>query len=801
MEDFQRISGEPDGDGSASAKQAAVISALGNPVDTALEQPSAQQGRVIGATAGDSSQVSGDLTPPQPGDAYYRQMFEKNLAVKLLIDPATGDIVDANPAASAFYGYSLDELRRKKISDINTLPFEQVRQEMSDARSEQRNHFHFQHRLASGEVRDVEVYSSPLEVGDRHLLFSIIHDITERRRAEAQTQLSLSLLQATLDASADGILAVDLHGRVVSYNRRFCQMWHVPADALPNIEQERLLQFLSEQARDPHTFIAQMRSMDAQPRAESYDIVNLKDGRVIERYSQSQRMGGKVVGRVWSFRDITDRVNAEEQIRQLNAGLERRVEERTALLQTILETTPVGMVYYDRDMRITNCNIAWERFSDVKLEDIRGRSLYDLYPVTKSRRAIHQRALNGEATDEQNVPFVHEVDGTTHFYDISYRPIRGESGEVTGILNTVSDVTESVRIQQEIERQRKTLKAIVEGSPVGIALFDRNMRLVDFNTNWAAFTGVDPGVAPGQSLYDISPYSNESKDLHARVLGGENVFLQDTRYTRRAETKPSYYDIYYSPLPDQTGAIGGVLIAVVDVTHRHELDRQKDDFLALASHELKTPVTTIKGSAQVARRTAQQLDDEKLIRLLGIVEEQANRLTRLINELLDVTHTGAGMLAMEMEPLDLREPIEAVVRNIELTAPDFTFELDLPPVPTTVRGDRQRLEQVLTNLVHNAVKYSGDERKVEVTASIREDDSGPEVVVAVRDNGVGVPAEQQPHVFERFFRGRNVDIRHYDGLGLGLFIAHGIISTHSGRMWLESVEGQGSTFYFSLPLL
>ena len=238
-------------------------------------------------------------------------------------------------------------------------------------------------------------------------------------------------------------------------------------------------------------------------------------------------------------------------------------------------------------------------------------------------------------------------------------------------------------------------------------------------------------------------------------------------------------------------------MAANDITQRHEIDQQKDEFIALASHELKTPVTAIKGYAQSGLRAAVKLEDERLMRTLRVIDEQSNRLTRLINELLDVSRTQNNTLSLYAEPFDLRRLADEVVHNLQLTAPDFALDLQLPTVPTPVNADRQRIEQVLVNLVQNAIKYSGPSERVEVSIAVE----GDEVITRVRDFGVGIPLDQQTQVFDRFFRARNVSARHYSGLGLGLFIVRGIIERHGGRIWLQSVEGAGSTFAFALPRL
>jgi PAS domain S-box-containing protein len=238
----------------------------------------------------------------------------------------------------------------------------------------------------------------------------------------------------------------------------------------------------------------------------------------------------------------------------------------------------------------------------------------------------------------------------------------------------------------------------------------------------------------------------------------------------------------------------GMRGVTMDITERHELERQKDEFLSIASHELKTPITTIKGYAQSGLRSLRDSGDERITRTLRIINEQADRLTRLINELLDDSRIQNGTLPLYREPFDLADLVREVVSNMQLATPEFALILDCTAAP--VNADRQRIEQVVLNLVQNAIKYSGTHRQVEITLR----PAGAEVIAAIRDSGVGIPLAQQAHVFERFFRASNVESRHYTGLGLGLFISHSIILRHGGRMWLESAEGAGSTYYFSLPL-
>jgi len=239
-----------------------------------------------------------------------------------------------------------------------------------------------------------------------------------------------------------------------------------------------------------------------------------------------------------------------------------------------------------------------------------------------------------------------------------------------------------------------------------------------------------------------------------------------------------------------------------EIAERKRLEQQKDEFIAVASHELRTPLTTVKGYTNLAMRTAKDLDNERLTRLLNIVSEKTEQLNRLINEMLDISRIENKMLSLHCEVFDLTELVKHAINSMELLAGDFTFHLDAPSEPLMVNADHQRIEQVVSNLLENGIKYtsktSPDSQKIEINIAR----NNGEVVTAVRDHGVGIPAEQQSQVFSRFFRASNVATSYYSypGMGLGLFIAHNIIERHGGRIWVDSVEKDGSTFSFALPL-
>ncbi|HEX7155115.1 MAG TPA: ATP-binding protein [Thermoanaerobaculia bacterium] len=227
-----------------------------------------------------------------------------------------------------------------------------------------------------------------------------------------------------------------------------------------------------------------------------------------------------------------------------------------------------------------------------------------------------------------------------------------------------------------------------------------------------------------------------------------------------------------------------------------DLSRLKDEFLSIASHELRTPVTSIKGYTQLAKSLIKEGDLNTSEEYLEIALDQIDRMSRLILELLDVSRIETGRLEIRREPIQWSQFVRDVVHRHHTAVSDRRFHLDVPNETKVVQGDRDRLEQVLGNLLENAVKYSPDGSEVFVTV----DDRGDNVVTAVCDRGIGIPADELGQVFERFHRGRQVSSTNYGGLGLGLYITKQIIERHGGGIWVESKEGIGTTFYFALPV-
>ena len=248
------------------------------------------------------------------------------------------------------------------------------------------------------------------------------------------------------------------------------------------------------------------------------------------------------------------------------------------------------------------------------------------------------------------------------------------------------------------------------------------------------------------------------------------------------------------PIFDAQGQVQFVVSVYTDMTEQKELEQRKDHFISMASHELKTPLTILSAFTQLLRERFEAEARQDVMLYLSKMDDQITRLTKLVADLLDISKMQEGKLELAQEAVDMDELVREVVENLQ---PTTTHHLLIEgAAQRTITGDRDRLGQVLMNLLTNAIKYSPQAETVVVRVAQTRDS----LTVSMQDFGIGIAQSHQEKLFERFYRVYSEKDQTYPGLGIGLYIAHEIIQRHGGKMWVDSVEGKGSTFSFSLPI-
>ncbi|HLI05900.1 MAG TPA: PAS domain S-box protein [Ktedonobacteraceae bacterium] len=370
--------------------------------------------------------------------------------------------------------------------------------------------------------------------------------------------------------------------------------------------------------------------------------------------------------------------------------------------------------------------------------------------------------------------------------------------EVQAIVGSFRDISERKRSEEALQLSRHRLELAIQASEAGLWYCDLPFDKLIWNEKVKGHFGL-----PADAEVDIN-------------LFYELLHPDDRERTRQAIEqsieKHSIYDIEYRTISPADGrvrwihAIGRAFYDLdgtprrfdgltLDVTERKRAEQRKDEFLSMVSHELKTPVTSIKGFTQLLRRRFQQRDDEQSLQFLTRMDGQLTRLTKLINDLLDISRMQTGQIVYRQELFNLDAHMREVVENVQATTQTHQLLIE-GETRAHVYADRDRIGQVLINLLTNAIKYSPDANRV----IIRLEQRDHEAIVSVQDFGIGIAEPHHEKIFERFYQVADGDMRTFPGLGIGLYIATEIIKRHQGRIWVNSKPDEGATFSFALPV-
>ena len=366
----------------------------------------------------------------------------------------------------------------------------------------------------------------------------------------------------------------------------------------------------------------------------------------------------------------------------------------------------------------------------------------------------------------------------------------------------------SARRYRDEQRARADLEALVAISPVGVLIFDAKTRdLVSLNPETRRI--VRGHHAPGHTMPELLSVLTflrpDGREMTLEELPTERAIRSGE--TVRAEEMVIHLPdgqevttvVSAVPIFSGEGEVVSVVATIQDMTPLEELERLRAEFLGMVSHELRTPLTTIKGSPATALSASSPLDPAETRQFFRIIDEQADRMRNLINNLLDVTRIEAGMLSVSPQPTNVADVVDQARESFLLGGARNSIDVDLPNDLPLVTVDRQRIVQVLGNLFSNAAKHSPGSSTIRVTVS----QEGFHVLIAVADEGVGVSPERLPHLFKKFSRaeGEEADSS-IEATGLGLAICYGIVEAHGGRIWAESDgPGLGSRFTFTIPVV
>ena len=507
----------------------------------------------------------------------------------------------------------------------------------------------------------------------------------------------------------------------------------------------------------------------------------------------------QIKGIVITFIDITSRKNAENSLRES--------EEH---LQLILDNAKDYAIFtLDTDLNVNSWNSGAENILGYSKEEIIGKS-GDIVFVPEDREIeakeeIRKALEDGKAENER----WHLRKDGSRFWGSGYMmTLQDNNGENRGFLKIMRDQTEQQLAAEKIRESERQLKDqkdrmefSLEAGKIGIWEWDFINDVSVWSERKKEIFGLDPKniknpiengkeffkkfIHPEDQKYVIKSLEETGKNKD-RIHQAEFRIIKPDGYISWISERG---EIQYNEQEEPVKMFG----TTIDITKRKFLEQQKDDFLGIASHELKTPVAVMKGYVNMVEQQLKGNGNKKESELLRKVDDQIKRISSIINDLLDVTRIESGRIKYEMEEFDFDQLVDETVESMQYLSTHNLIRTGKSG--KKVVADKERTGQVIVNFIANAIKYSPKERDVIINTSSNDND----VILKVQDFGMGIPKDSVNKVFDRFYRIRNTTGNKSSGMGLGLFISAEIINRQNGKIWVESQEGKGSEFSFSLP--
>ncbi len=437
--------------------------------------------------------------------------------------------------------------------------------------------------------------------------------------------------------------------------------------------------------------------------------------------------------------------------------------------------------------------------------DLEGDTPPQTVPDLPLRLALASKAAGVQMRQVVSLPLAVGDESIGYIYIFRTRGAAFSANDrqvLSAFADQASIAVHNANLYQQVSAERERLNAIIENSGDGVMIINPYRIIQTWNKTLANMTGISTTEAIGRPCYEVLNLKTKQgvSVCHTAcplVSAPENGRLYAAGLHYRADGITITFADNYSPQKNEEGQISQYIANVRDMTRLHEAEDLKQTLLSVISHELKTPVSIIKGYAGTLAREDANWDKETLADGLRIIEEEADRLDGLITNLLDASRLQAGGLKLKLSYLDLADMVKASVEKIQTTSPKHTFVVNFPDDFPHIRGDYERLQEVFTNLLGNAIKYSPGGGQIKVTGHLGKVNT---VRLSVTDQGIGIAPADQERIFDRFHRVDNRLARQTPGTGLGLFLVKAVVEVHGGQVSVESTPGQGSTFWVELPI-
>ena len=662
--------------------------------------------------------------------------------------------------------------------------------------------------------------------------------LEEQNNFHKENVYTLSLLDAAIESTTDGILVVDNAGKVSKANKKFAELWHIPTSLLDSKDDKKLLEYILDQITMPDEFLKKVRDLYANPNEESYDILKFKDGRICERFSRPQKVGDEILGRVWSFRDITDRTITENIIKQSESTY-----------KAIFENSNDGM-FLMTDTFI-DCNQSVCKLFNCEREEIIGKTLLDFSPEVQPNGAKSaddaktrlEKAFNGTL---QRFYWQHsKKDGLLFDAEVSLAAIKLDGKDV--LLAIVRDISERKKTEHIKEALYQISEAAYTASDMislyrkiheavstlmlaknfYIAIYDEATEMISFPYMVDEFDPPYPPKKMGMGLTEYILRKGEATLIDAEL----DLKLRDAGETELVGTPTLIW--LGVPLMVEGKAIGVIVVQDYDTAETYgeeekqvlvfvaeqiaqvierkrnseaikkfteelkELNQTKDKFFSIIAHDLRNPFITIMGFSDILLSDYKELNDEERQFYIEEMKKSAELSHDLLQNLLQWSRSQTGRINFNSTSIDLLEIVDENFELLYKAAEKKNLALKKNVSPgLSIFADKAMLNTIFRNLLTNAIKFSNAGGLIELSAI----EAGKFVEISVSDSGVGMDKKRMDELFkiENTISTRGTD--NEVGTGLGLILCKEFVEKHGGKISVQSQEGKGSKFTFTFPI-
>ena len=632
-------------------------------------------------------------------------------------------------------------------------------------------------------------------------------EIYQKNKAEQALQDREGLLRATLESTNDGILVVDNSGKVTHWNSRFIEIWRIPLNIAETKDDEKLLNFVLVQLSNPEAFLSKVRELYASSNI-SFDTLSFHDGRVFERYSCPLTQDGSIRGRVWSFRDITQRKNAEDKLR---------------IFQTFADSAGQGIGLTDLSGAITYSNNSFVKLLEEKSADeIVGKNVMEYFPedlqIQLKESILPTVIREGHWVGE--LPAVSKMGKRLSIIQNIFL-IRTPEGQPIYYGNAITDISDLKNAEAALRTSEERFRRLVEDLGEGIVIADLDENFSYVNPAAEKIFGISNNLVNGINFFDFIPESQKS------IVRSHNKFRQKSVTTTyeidisRTDGSRRSLIITGSPLWGSDNGLKGTLGVIRDITeskqaeaHKRELEEkleraQRMESLGLlaggVAHDLNNILSPVVGYAGLLMRELP--GDSKIVTKIGKMAKAAEDASAVIQDLLTLARRGR----YEMHPLEINQVIRqylesASFENLKERNPNITISTDLLSTTGIMIGSDTHIAKVIMNLVTNAFEAMPTGGIFTITTErahidrlyggFQNIDEGEYVVVRIKDTGAGIADDDIEKIFEPYFSKKKMG---RSGSGLGLSVVYGIVKDHKGYYDILSKVGKGTEFILYFP--